>query len=345
MAKLRYKKLASGKYSIYIDSYSHTTKKRSYEFLKLYVGKDYSKAHKISPADWEAMRKAKWALADKSPSNDGTNNNADPDVCPTTLTAFVGWYYRGTTSNRYFIQHLNRFLKGNDRELESIDNNWVQLFEHYLENQKLASGSIAGYLNKLKISLNKAVECQLIPTNPLAEREIKMVKKESVPYLTEIEVALLAETEVPFNQQVKDAFFFSLHCGMAWANVSRLSPSQITYNATTESYFVLLKHAGSEQVYYIELESAATQILLKYYQKDKSKIFDKLTGTSDNFKRLQLWQALAGLQGDFNFSVAKNTFAMRELKKGIPLGVLRSKMGFQELASVRVYEKMHKGGL
>jgi hypothetical protein len=45
MVTVRYKKLSSGKFSAYVDIYSNTVEgkgKRNYEFLKIYVGKDYS---------------------------------------------------------------------------------------------------------------------------------------------------------------------------------------------------------------------------------------------------------------------------------------------------------------
>jgi hypothetical protein len=45
MVTVRYKKLSSSKFSAYLDIYSITVEgkgKRNYEFLKIYVGKDYS---------------------------------------------------------------------------------------------------------------------------------------------------------------------------------------------------------------------------------------------------------------------------------------------------------------
>lgn len=44
MVKIRYKKLASGKYSTYLDIYSTNSeeRQRNYEFLKIYMSRDYS---------------------------------------------------------------------------------------------------------------------------------------------------------------------------------------------------------------------------------------------------------------------------------------------------------------
>lgn len=45
MVTVRYKKLSNGKFSAYFDIYSSTGEgkgKRNYEFLKIYVDKDYS---------------------------------------------------------------------------------------------------------------------------------------------------------------------------------------------------------------------------------------------------------------------------------------------------------------
>jgi site-specific recombinase XerD len=342
MAKLRYKKLSSGKFSIYIESYQPATQKRSYEFLKLYVGKDYSKTKKVAPDDKPIMLEAESILKSKHPIDSKQISNDTIDSYPSSLIAFIELYYMHTDSNRFFAQHLKRYLKGNDCQLDKININWVQKFENYLIKQELANGSIAGYLNKLKISLNRAVECKLITVNPIQDKQIKAVKKELLPYLTENEVELLISTEVPFQEQIKDAFLFSLYSGLGWTNIYRLLPSQITFNESNGSYVVLLKYAGSEIGYFIELDNSATEILLKYYENNKPKIFDKLTGAANTYKRLQLWQALAGIQGEFSFSVARNTFAMRNLKDGVSLSLLRSKMGVQEIAAVRIYEKMHQ---
>jgi site-specific recombinase XerD len=342
MAKLRYKKLASGKFSIYIDSYLPATQKRSYEFLKLYVSKDYSKTKSIVPGDKPIVLTAESRLNSKYPIASNEIKDDIIDEYPKTLIAFVELYYRNTNYNRYLIQHLRRFLKGNDIEIEKIDNKWIQKFEEYLVKQELADGSIAGYLTKLKTALNRAVECKLITVNPIQDGQIKAVKKESLPFLTENKVDLLISTEVPFQEQIKDAFLFSMYSGLGWTNIYSLLPSQIIYNENNGSYFVLLKYAGSEIDYFIELDKSAKEILLKYYEKNKRKVFDKVPNSKNTYMYLQLWAALAGISGKFSFSVARNTFAMCFLKDGGSLGGLRIKLGLRELASVRIYEKMHQ---
>ncbi len=342
MAKLRYKKLASGKFSIYIDSYLPATQKRSYEFLKLYVSKDYSKTKSIIPNDKQTVLTAESILNSKYPIASNATKGDVTDEYPNTLIAFVELYYRNTNYNRYLRQHLRRFLKGNDIEIRKIDNKWIQKLEEYLVKQELADGSIAGYLTKLKIALNRAVECKLITVNPIQDGQIKAVKKESLPFLTENKVDLLISTEVPFQEQIKDAFLFSMYSGLGWTNIYSLLPSQITYNENNGSYFVLLKYAGSEIDYFIELDKSAKEILLKYYEKNKRKVFDKVPNSKNTYMYLQLWAALAGISGKFSFSIARNTFAMCFLKDGGSLEDLRIKLGLRKLASVRIYEKMHQ---
>ena len=55
MVTIRYKELSSGKFSAYLDIYSNMGEgkgKRNYEFLKIYVGKDYSDSGtRVSEAD------------------------------------------------------------------------------------------------------------------------------------------------------------------------------------------------------------------------------------------------------------------------------------------------------
>lgn len=59
MVKVRYKKLASGKFSAYLDIYSNNSGEgpRNYEFLKIYVSKDYSDPKtRIAEVDKDNMK-------------------------------------------------------------------------------------------------------------------------------------------------------------------------------------------------------------------------------------------------------------------------------------------------
>src|ERR1035437_1633217 len=93
MITIRYRKLASGKYSVFLDCFDETTKERKYEFLKKYVTWDYSQKKTIALEDSVTMESVLANVEERNKKhtlNDSTENIEEI----TSILAFIQYLHK-----------------------------------------------------------------------------------------------------------------------------------------------------------------------------------------------------------------------------------------------------------
>lgn len=345
MAKLRYKKLASGKFSIYIETYIPETQKRKYHFLKLYVSNDYSKVAKIEAHDIPTMKQAQ--LVVNQPK--GNNNNEtkklsqlddnEPPSAQLLLSSYISATSKASMSNKKaLLSHISSYPEGKSISLQEINKNWIFKFEQHLASKGLSEVTTNSYLKMLATTFNQAVKEKHITTSPLSEWTQKRTSRKKVEYLTEQELKMLIDTPIPFEEQIKDAFLFSCYSGLRHKDLQTLTVEQVTENLTHTKYYLLLKYTNSETNYHLELETQAKAILQKYITNENQVIFDKMALSRHSILlKLKIWAAHAGIDKEINFSMARDTFAYNQLLSGETQDSLAIKMGVKSKKHLECY--------
>lgn len=366
MITIRYKPLRNGGYSIYLDIYS--TEKRERKFTGLRSSKDYSKTKFISKEDVEAIEKVKKIVSDLTITcPEKFKNNT---VKETSLIEFIHEKISNDgkirSTNQSLVKHLKIFSGKKDIPFTSVTEKWVREFEKYL-NLQLAESSVNGMLFTLRQLFKKAVESGFIKENPLSEYKFKLIDSDR-PYLLDDEIEALASTQTTFNPVIRLAFFFSLYSGLTWEQASTLKWEQIKKEKKQKSevWTITINGHMNHAVYINELSSSAISILKeaasinvntlnKYvYMDNMNDNNDKInvcTLSGDVFRRLpnkpnvnirlRLWGAMAGIEKNLCFSMARNSYAMKLLGNGIDKRQLRRLLNVSRAARVSVFERMN----
>lgn len=343
MTKLRFKKLASGKFSIYTETYHPKTQKRTYHFLKLYVDNDYSKINNISRLDAPIMEQALRMVGTVDEDEDKklqvtkvTSNKIETHLLLSPYIASTSRSGKGKT--KALLTHIDAFTKGKDIALIHVTRDWVLKFEKYLLKKGLSASTVNSHLKTLSTLFNTAVKEKYLFKSPMTHWTQKRDIKREIVYLEDAELERLKNTPVTFDEQVKDAFLFACYTGLRYNDLKTLIKADISQNLATGAYVLLLKYTNSSSAYYLEISQAAKEILQKYFTDGYSPVFDKLHKTSNHIlTKLKLWAAYAEVDKELSFTVARDTYAMQQLKAGLDVNSLAQKMGIKTTRHLETY--------
>lgn len=350
MITVRYRKLASGKYSIYLDCYDENTKLRQYEFLKLYVARDYSQIQKIHPDDKVALQTVEKILEGKAPPPKLDNPTIQTKKTDTLLSFLESLHKnKEVLYTKQLYKHLKEYLpKKKDIQLSKIDTSWTGPFLSY--STKKHSGQLAtALLVQLKTVLNLALKNGLVTDILLKPLTVLPTPIKEPDYLLPDEIISLEHTPVQFNIQIRDAFLFSLNSGLRWQDVKALSWEIVseTFNGCAKRYTLTLSHVLSKTVYTIGLNPLATSFLDKYSEtsqtnKVKKLVFDKLPNKTNCHIRLRLWGYMAGLNKNLNFSMARNTFLYQSIQRQSSVNNVCKELGLLKTHRVKILSEKLK---
>lgn len=366
MITVRYRKLASGKYSVYLDCFNETTKERRYEFLKRYVTWDYSQRESIIADDEATMNYVRSQVETRNEQVLSNKTEAGGNEIITLLN-FVESLHKENIAIQ--TKKLHRYLKQylqpkKDIPLTQIDEAWIKRFTDYCK-ENYSQSSTTTLHHQLHLIIKKAIENGLT-VNGLSVNGKNIVTKtvdglqaltvSHIPMqvpdsLTDEEIKLLEDSVTVPNVCVKDAFLFSLYTGLRWQDVKELTwgKIQVTVNGKTVCRLTL-SHLKSEEPYTIELNAKAVAILFRY-SSDKNRlstnkkeafVFEKLPNKANTFTKLRLWGYQAGLNRDLCFSMARDSFLMQSVLQNKSVSTICEELGIHSKDRVRFITKNHK---
>ena len=217
--RLRQRKMATGNISLYLDIYRNG--KREYEYLKMYLVPEKTKADKEANRQTMQIAEAVKAKRIVELQNGEFGFNAAYKL----ETNFLDYYRamcekrhgniesRGNWGNWYScLKHLERFCDPKTT-FKDITPEWIEKFRTYLDktarcrdkrkhgsktlhvSTPLSQNSKQSYFNKLRACINQAFDDRIMPHNPL--RGIEGFKSEETErlYLTLDEVKQWLEAE------------------------------------------------------------------------------------------------------------------------------------------------------
>lgn len=354
MITIRYKPLRTGGYSIYLDIYS--AGKRERKFPGLRSSKDYSKTKFISKEDFEAVEKAKQIVRELSGEN-SENHKKRKKAIPSLveyIQSQISDAGKIRSTKQSLVKHLRLFIGKKDVPFNIISGKWIKSFELYL-NEHLAEATINELLFTLKGIFNHAVELSYLTSNPLSAYKHNHHSNDVRSYLTDSEIEALASTSTTFNPITRHAFFFALHSGLTWEQVSTLLWEQIktVKKMKKEVWTVTVNGHLNHAIYINELSDSAISILKEVATIDvcsekinvcdlTGNVFKRLPNKPNVNIRLRLWGAMAEIERNVCFSMARNTYAMKHVEKGLEKGQLKRLLNVSRTQTVKVYERMNK---
>ena len=355
--KLRRRKTASGLISLYLDIYAEG--RRTYEFLKMYLVEEKTRADKEKNRQTLLMAEAVRAkrIVELRNGEFGFKNKMNKvlffdyyrKLCNERLG---GTESRGNWGNWFScLHHLERYEKRADITLQEITSDWVKGFKDYLDSEAIAwehdfrkrkkdkllsRNSKMSYFNKLKACLNQAFEEGIIEKNPCKGIEGFKAEEGTRMYLTIEEVRKLADTECDYPK-IKAAFLFSCLTGLRRSDVVRLRWGDVyAHGDFTRIIFRQKKTSGQE---YLDIPKQAEELMGKRGDADEY-VFSDIHSPSCTNNTIKLWVARAGIDKEITFHSARHTFATMMLDLGTDIYTVSKLLGHKQLSTTQIYTKV-----
>ena len=355
--RLRTRLLKDGRSSIYLDLYHNG--KREYEYLKLYLIPEKSRADKETNKKTMQLAEAIKAkrIVDYQNGKFGFHQ-------PEHNIRFFDYYSamcekrkgapesRGNWGNWYSCyKHLKIYEKNEDITFDDITPEWVQGFKDYLENHakawspryereleyhKLSRNSKLSYFNKLRACIHQALADGVISDNPLRGVDNFKAEESKRMYLTIDEIKAITAADCP-APGVKRAFLFSCLTGLRRSDIMKMTWSEVHKQGEyTRIIFKQKKTSGQE---YIDITPQAAELLGERRNPTDLVFNDFLTASATN-NAIKVWMLRAGITKEITFHCARHTFAVMMLDIGTDIYTVSKLLGHRELSTTQIYAKV-----
>lgn len=356
---IRFKELAKGSKSIYLDIYRDGV--RSYEFLKLYIIPEKSAEDKNANAVTMDAANAIKAQRIKEIVNGeaGIKNRKGGYVL------ILDWMQqrqdraekaakdagRKTSNTAEGIKtaaaHLRRYIeseyKGRAVTLAAIDKDFCAGFAAYLKETpqrwggKLSANTSALYYSNFEAALNEAYKKGLISVNPAAlveDSEKPQAQPSERDYLTAEELKTLVAAKCP-NEQVRAAFLFSCFCGLRLSDIEGLTWDAVHLDGDT--WQIETRMQKTRQIIYLPLSAEARRFMPERGNKGPQDLVFTLPKRVTTQCDIRTWVKRAGLTKKISFHCARHTFATLALTQGADLYSISKLLGHTNVQTTQIY--------
>ena len=333
--KLRRKKTAGEKISLYLDIYHNG--KRQYDFLKLYLLKGTDS--RIKATNKETLELAEMIRAKRQIEF----QYSDHDIIPKFKrdADFVEYFKtlgqsKGASSTLWesTLNHLRTFT-GGKLAFKNIDERWLEKWQNYLLD-KVSRNSAHTYQATIIAGLNRAVKDRILHTNPYDR--VNKIKLEDTKreFLTFDEIKQLSVTipETERGKEVARMFLFGCFTGLSSANLETLTFGQI--EGDTVNFF----RTKTKTWQNVPLNETALSLIGETNNKESTQIVFKVISRSHRRFLLKKWVKQAGIKKHLHFHLARHTFATQSLANGANLYTVSKLLGHKEIKTTQIYAKV-----
>lgn len=364
--KVRFKTLANGNKSIYLDYYSNG--KREYDFLKLYLIPVTTSADKEINA--ETLRLANAVKSQKIVELQNTAhgfkciNNKQKIRLTNYLQAIAsdkkqeaGNRTRGQHQSYNSLIHHIRQYSGEQTTFKQITKEYCTGFIDYLKTAentvyrkgisdtfksgRLTAGTQYSYIKILNVALNKAVRENILPNNPLtllSNYERPKRQLENREYLTIEEVKQLVKT--PCRKPIiKNAFLFSCFSGLRFSDIQALTWGQLQTDNENKT-IIRFTQQKTNKPEYLQLSDEALKFLPQSNDAQSNDIIFPLSNNGYTNETLKSWILAAGITKRVTFHVGRHTNATLLLSLGVPIETVSKILGHSDIQTTQIYAKV-----
>jgi site-specific recombinase XerD len=226
------------------------------------------------------------------------------------------------------LQHVTGFIgetfKSDDRAIDLLDYNFINDFNHYLKLKRgIQPISAAKYLKHLKKVVNNYIlKPKLLRDNPFSEFKSKAKVKER-EFLSQAQLDRLRKKEFKIVRvaNVRDIFVFCCYTGLSYADVKKLTRSEITAGIDGGQW-VFIHRKKNDNSSRIPLLKPALQIIAKYRHHPKCVNGDVVLPVLSNQKMNSYLKEIADacdITQNLTFHLSRHTFATTvTLTNGVP---------------------------
>ena len=352
--KVRYKTLADGRRSVYLDCC--VGGRRTYDFLKLYLlpetDRESGRINRATMKKVEELQRER-TLQLMGIGNDGTGVKPvfhTDMLLSEWMNAYIGEQKRYGVKNITAITKVARMLEAiaPDVRMSQVDKEFCLMYINYLRNdyrtrfgQPINQMTAWGYQSKFRAALNSAVRAGVLKRNPMTR--IDASEKFSMPetrreYLTIDEVKRLIATPC-YRERVKQAYLFCCFSGLRYGDMERLRWRDLSRDGG--QWYVSIVMAKTSEPLLLPLSGKAVEWLPEREDAEPEDIvFSDLPDHSDVCNHLKNWVWSAGIRKDICFHTSRHTFATMLLTLGADLFTVCKLLGHRSVRSTQIYARI-----
>ena len=349
--KVRFKSLANGNYSIYLDTYFEG--KRSYEFLRLYLIPETNRLareqNRLTLQTANVMKAQRIIeLANEHFSR------RTPGVRPTLLREYLLLYkercWRTHRGNSFkaccsnMENHLRTYLGGDydALTLADLDTRRCAGFADYLRHGHTQTGKpLSGVSAYHYFCALKSVLAEAVIDGEIAENPIDKMKRGEVPRRPEVimahldadEVALLAQTACS-DENVKRAFLFSCMTGLRLSDIKALRWHNIQHTSRGWRLSIVMQKTQEPLQSKLNDEALAW---LPQQRGERGAVVFRLPTVSTIERIIDRWRTAAGIDKHVTFHTARHSYATMALVAGADLYTVSKLLGHRSVTTTTVY--------
>jgi len=267
------------------------------------------------------------------------------------VAALVGNEYAAGTLTRYetSLRHTQSFMEWkyqvSDIDVKAVDHDFISNYEFYLRSEKkCANNSAVKYIKNFKKIIRICLASGWLEKDPFVNYKAKVKQVDRI-FLSAEQIGQI--TEKTFDtvrlNQVRDIFLFCCFTGLAYADVQKLTRSEIIRGADGEMWIVT-KRLKTNTPTKVPLLPSALTILEKYSNDPVCCIKGKALPVSTNQKMNAYLKEIAGVCGinkELTFHTARHTFATTvTLSNGVPIESVSKMLGHTNIKTTQHYAKI-----
>ncbi|UII21198.1 site-specific integrase [Fulvivirga ligni] len=257
----------------------------------------------------------------------------------------LGTYTRFETTKKHVLDFLKTEYKKEDVVLQDLDYSFIARLDNYFKVIRNCNHNTAQkYIRNLRKIVNMAVLNDWLPKDPFARYKVRFneVKRD---YLNKEELAQLEQKEFEIERldQVRDVFVFCCYTGLAYTDVAKLTPRNISKGLDGDLWiFIDRTKTGSPSN--VPVLPKAQEIIDKYLDSPTTVNQDKLLPVISNQKMNAYLKEIAtvcGISKNITFHIARHTFATTvTLSNGVSIESVSSMLGHKNMKTTQIYAKV-----
>lgn len=267
------------------------------------------------------------------------------------MQELIGQEFSPLTFERYTTskKHTHEFIKWkynvDDMNINDLNFEFITDYEFWLKSvRKCDHNTTMKYLSNFKKIVNICLKNGWLPRNPFLG--YKMSKREvERPYLSQVELERIsAKTFVAARtNQVRDIFLFCCYTGLAYADVKKLSRSEIATGIDGEKW-IFTHRQKTESATRLPLLPPAQEILERYNDHPQCINEGLLLPVLSNQKMNTYLKEIADacdITKKMTMHTARHTFATTvTLTNGVPIETVSKLLGHKNLKTTQHYAKI-----
>ncbi len=267
------------------------------------------------------------------------------------MEALIGKGFKANTLKGYksSVTHLTAYLvkdyKTTDIDIRKIDHAFITGYEFFLRTEKeISEISVAKYMKHFRKIVNLSLAHRWIEYNPFVFYKNKAKAKDK-EFLSKDELSRIADKEFGIERldRVKDIFLFSCYTGLSYADVKKLTRSEIK-KGNDGKLWIFTNREKNEIASNVPLLSTPKKLMDKYEDHPDCKLKGMVLPVLSNQKMNSYLKEIAdqcSINKLLTFHIARHTFATTvTLSNNVPIETVSKMLGHKDLKTTQHYAKV-----